>query len=106
MVGAGYKDEENKFHGVLMGDVGVKGNTDDVKTGVGLYGFHAGAQSFGFNVDGTAFLGKSGAGRIEFNGDIGLIRSSTWNGTVDADTGRITAHSTAADGMAISLKTG
>ena len=106
MVGAGYKDEENKFHGVLMGDVGVRGNTDDVKTGVGLYGFHAGAQSFGFNVDGTAFLGKSGAGRIEFNGDIGLIRSSTWNGTVDADTGRITAHSTAADGMAISLKTG
>ena len=106
MVGAGYKDEENRFHGVLMGDVGVKGNTDDVKTGVGLYGFHAGAQSFGFNVDGTAFLGKSGAGRIEFNGDIGLIRSSTWNGTVDADTGRITAHSTAADGMAISLKTG
>jgi hypothetical protein len=34
----------------------------------GLYGYHEGAQSFGFKADGTAFIGKAGGGRIEFNG--------------------------------------
>lgn len=76
MVGAGRKTSDNTFSGVLMGDVGVA--SGDNKTGLGLYGFHEGAQSFCFNVDGTAFLGKSGGGRILFDGNKGVISSPGW----------------------------
>jgi hypothetical protein len=77
MVGAGRKTPQNTFEGVLMGDVGgsVKG---DNATGIGLYGYHDGAQSFNFSVDGTAFLGKSGHGRIKFDGNKGTITSATY----------------------------
>jgi hypothetical protein len=39
----------------------------------GMFGFHEGEASFGFRTDGTAFLGKSGSGRIEFDGNHGVI---------------------------------
>ena len=89
MVGAGRKTANNAFEGVLMGDVAVGASTGNGffdganigisnQTGLGLYGFHEGAQSFGFSVSGTAFLGKSGSGRIIFNGDHGTIASSNW----------------------------
>jgi hypothetical protein len=45
---------------------------------LGLYGFHHGEQSFGFNVNGTAFIGKSGSGRIAFDGTRGIIHSGNW----------------------------
>ena len=89
MIGAGRKTIENTFEGVLMGDVAI-GSKSDIgfeqskeigianHTGLGLYGFHGGVQSFGFNADGTAFLGKSGKGRIIFNGNSGVIASSNW----------------------------
>lgn len=89
MIGAGRKTIENTFEGVLMGDVAIGSNSDigsqqanDIglsnHTGLGIYGFNDGAQSFGFNIDGTAFLGKSGRGRIMFNGNYGLIASANW----------------------------
>jgi hypothetical protein len=71
MVGAGKKNNDNTFSGVLMGDIASSGL--DSGSGIGLYGFHEGAQSFNFNVDGTAFLGKAGHGRIHFNGNTGTI---------------------------------
>ena len=101
MVGAGIKNSDNTFSGVLMGD--VQGTSEYLKTGIGLYGFHRGGQSFGFNIDGTAFLGKSGSGRIEFDGNNNLIRSALWNGKINNDGKIITAGT---QGMAISLKTG
>ena len=76
MVGAGRKNNKNQFEGVLLGDVGSA--SEDNATGVGLYGFHEGAQSFNFNVDGTAFIGKSGRGRIKFNGNKGTITSASY----------------------------
>ena len=76
MVGAGIKNSDNSFSGVLMGN--VEGKAGFAESGIGLYGFHHGGQSFGFNVDGTAFLGKSGAGRIEFDGNRSVIYSSNW----------------------------
>lgn len=95
MMGAGYKDNQNRFHGVLMGDVAVGANTDTAS--VGLYGFHEGAQSFAWKVDGTGFIGKSGRGRIEFDGNKGIIHSASFNMTngsagteIDLDDGRIT----------------
>ena len=80
MMGAGFKDNENRFHGVLMGDVGSKTNVETgSRTGVGLYGFHEGAQSFGFDVDGSAFIGKAGKGRIHFDGNHGQITSESFS---------------------------
>ena len=42
----------------------------------GIYGFQKGVASFGFRDDGTAFIGKPGAGRLEFNGDSSRITSN------------------------------
>ena len=89
MVGAGRKTTNNTFEGVLMGDVGGQVNGDNA-TGIGLYGYHDGAQSFYFGVNGTAFLGKSGRGRILLDGNKGTISSASYqqtrndNGTADA----------------------
>ena len=101
MVGAGLKDSSNQFSGVLMGDLTIAniGSTKDkeqVKT-MGLYGFHQGVQSFGFKTDGTAFIGKAGAGRIEFNGAEGWIQSGNYSPNVDGmcidlDDGHIDAY--------------
>jgi hypothetical protein len=65
---AGSHDTDNKFTGVVIGDTEF---TESNKTTMfsGVLGFKAGAQTFGLNTDGTAFMGKSGKGRIDFNGD-------------------------------------
>ena len=77
MIGAGRKDAQNRFNGVLMGDIRttVDDNTSEVNTG--LYGYNEGELSFGFDIDGTAFLGKQGHGRIEFDGNYGVIKSAS-----------------------------
>jgi hypothetical protein len=72
-IGAGSKNTKNQFSGVLMGKIGTSSN--DTNPVHGLYGFSDGAQAFGFKEDGTAFIGKSGAGRINFNGEKGTITS-------------------------------
>ena len=79
MVGAGRKNENNTFSGVLMGDIKKGANFDeDNASGLGLYGLHEGAQSFHFGIDGTAFLGKAGRGRIHFDGNNGSIESASY----------------------------
>ena len=75
MIGAGSKDSQNRFSGVLMGEVS---KVADNAAETGLFGYHEGAQSFGFRTDGTAFIGKSGAGRIEFDGSKGVIQSAKY----------------------------
>ncbi len=77
MVGAGIKDENNTFSGVLMGEVSQA--FKDNHNGLGLYGFHQSDQSFGFNIDGRAFIGKAGHGRIWFDGNNGTITSGTYS---------------------------
>lgn len=85
MVGAGRKTKNNTFEGVLMGDIeaGAEFNPDN-KSGLGIYGFNDGAQSFGFSIDGTAFLGKAGRGRILFDGNTGTIQSSSYSSHYDS----------------------
>lgn len=70
MIGAGKKDSNNKFTGVLLGD--WKENSDGSMPKIGLYGFQNGAQSFSFTEDGKATIGKAGAGQI-------IIDSSSTN---------------------------
>ena len=93
MVGAGSKDSDNRFSGVVMGDLEkLDANGNILNSEHGLLGFHEGAQSFGFKANGTAFIGKSGAGRIEFDGNSGIIESADETGmSINLSTGNITA---------------
>ena len=78
-IGAGKKEADNSFSGVLMGDIGRGFNFDpDNMSGLGVYGFNEGAQSFCLNVDGKAFFGKAGRGRIYIDGDSGTISSASF----------------------------
>ena len=81
MVGAGIKDKNNTFSGVLMGE--VQQAYKDNHNGIGLYGFNQSDQSFGFNINGTAFIGKAGHGRIWFDGNNGTITSGTYSDGID-----------------------
>lgn len=76
MVGAGHKNSDNTFTGVVMGDIKSVGKAS---IDTGLYGYESGDQSFGFNAEGTAFIGKAGTGRINFNGNEGTIQSAAWS---------------------------
>jgi hypothetical protein len=78
MVGAGKKEDDNSFTGVLMGDVET-GSGDKTIKKTGVYGYNHGMQSFGFMDDGKAFIGKAGKGRIEFNGNNGWIQSMSYS---------------------------
>lgn len=77
MIGAGKKDDKNTFTGVLMGEVSSRYGENKL----GLYGYHKDEQSFGFNIDGTAFIGKSGLGRIYFDGTQGIIENGGFAAT-------------------------
>lgn len=76
---AGEKNAQNQFTGIVMGQPGkLDSNEVVVADPIGLYGYSAGAQSFGFKEDGTAFIGKSGIGRINFEGNQGIIESANY----------------------------
>lgn len=79
-IAAGKKVGQNRFSGVILGDWQTKENEKSIIE-TGLYGFYQGTQSFGFKNDGTAFIGTSGAGRIEFDGSQGIIQSANFNWT-------------------------
>lgn len=77
LIGAGFKNDDNTFSGVLMGDVAGHG---DISSPLGLYGYEHGEQSYGFKIDGSAFIGKQGTGRIYFNErDGGIIESGNYS---------------------------
>lgn len=84
MVGAGIKNSDNSFSGLLMGAVESKTGLSLSETSVsessklGLYGFDKGIQSFGFRADGTGFLGAAGKGQIKFDGNSGYIKSGNY----------------------------
>lgn len=66
IVAAGAKTVDNKFSGVVLGNLRENTNDQTLET-PGLYGFHEGEQTFGFRNNGTGFIGNN-AGRIEFDG--------------------------------------
>lgn len=68
----------NVFTGVVLGDCTTESD-NSLSNKIGLYGFSKGEQSFGFREDGTAFIGKAGVGRIEFDGEKGIIQSSLYD---------------------------
>ena len=77
-VAAGTKESDNSFTGVIMGKVATN-DIDNATPSTGLYGYNKGSLVFGFTETGTAFLGKSGTGRILFNGNSGSITSQDFD---------------------------
>ena len=74
---AGTKDKNKKFTGVIAGEIAkVAGDNNNVQSSEsGVFGYHEGVQSYAFKSDGTASIGKSGSGRINFDGNSAQIYS-------------------------------
>lgn len=94
MLGAGHKNEDNSFSGVLIGDLqkGTELNESSALTGV--YGLHKGQISYSLTEDGKAIFGKSGNGQIILDGNTSIIQSAGYlnNGKgmkIDLDNGII-----------------
>lgn len=75
-IAAGKKNDDNTFSGVIMGDWNGEDVEGEITENTGIYGFNRGSASFGFRDDGTAFIGKPGAGRLEFDGNKSVIESN------------------------------
>lgn len=82
-IAAGSKNSDNQFSGVMIGDwSGTKKESDGTEESIsgqtGVYGLHEGSISYAFMDDGTAFIGKNGTGRINFNGNNSTIYSAQY----------------------------
>lgn len=82
-IAAGSKNSDNQFSGVMIGDwSGTKKESDGTEESVsgqtGVYGLHQGSISYAFMDNGTAFIGKNGAGRINFDGNNATIYSAQY----------------------------
>jgi hypothetical protein len=62
MLGAGRKNDDNTFSGVLIGDVKEGTGLYEAETLTGVYGIHEGVSSFALRENGTATFGKAGLG--------------------------------------------
>lgn len=79
MIGAGHKDNDNKFTGVLMGDVQ---KTDKSAIETGVFGLSKGVQTFALKTDGSAIIGREGNG-ITFDGEKSEIRNADGSVLID-----------------------
>lgn len=80
-IAAGKKVGNNQFSGVIIGDWSGTAHESSISKQTGVYGFHEGAISYAFMEDGTAFIGKSGQGRILFDGEHSTITSQLYDKT-------------------------
>lgn len=82
IIGAGRKDSNNRFSGVLMGEIGqaAQGGTVTSQT-TGLLGFDKGIQTFKLDTNGQMTIGATGQGQIEINGNSGSIKSKNFDKT-------------------------
>lgn len=110
-VGAGIKNEDNLFTGLVMGLRNINKTDQSGRiTQVGLFGQHNGQQTYFLNAeDGSAIMGKAGGGQIVIdpNTDKGLIYSSTFQQEFD-NTGKPENYSKtneSGEGMIIDLTT-
>jgi hypothetical protein len=78
MLGAGKKDTQNRFSGVLIGDVREGTDNQSADTLTGVYGFDKGIVSYALRENGTASFGTDLAGRIKIDGTSGIISSAGW----------------------------
>ena len=86
-MGAGTKDNNNRFTGVLMGQVKIPGKQDSDK---GLLGYHQGERSFFLSsTNGSGIFGKAGKGQIivDPTQNQALLYSGNFWTTYDTSTG-------------------
>ena len=63
----------------MMGAWTKTSESSDITGQTGVYGFHEGAMSYALKEDGTAFIGKSGGGRILLDGNKSIIESASYS---------------------------
>ena len=89
---AGRKDG-NAFTGVMLGDWTGDVVDGSLRNATGVYGFHQGDMSYAFMDNGKAFIGKNGAGRIEFDCSKNeAIISNPNNMSINLTSGQINAN--------------
>ena len=69
---AGTKNKENKFSGMIVGDV-EKIDSSGKSTHYGLLGQKNGLDTFGLDLEGRIFIGPSGYGQIKLDGVSGFL---------------------------------
>ena len=79
MLGAGRKNEDNTFSGVLIGDIQRGTGLNEASTLTGVYGLHEGVLSYQLTEDGKATFGKKGHGQILLDGNESTIRSAEYS---------------------------
>ena len=98
MLGAGRKNNQNQFSGVLIGDIQGGTGLDSSDEHTGVYGLHDGELSYALRDDGTATFGKAGHGQIKIDGNSGEIYSpgfklaNSSGMLIDLDNGEIDIH--------------
>ena len=84
-IGAGIKNSDNTFTGVVMGQNSSSDTTLNNKTGI--FGYQSGVSTFGLLDDGTAFFGsKNGGGQISVNGNTATIEGGGGGDTTNGMT--------------------
>lgn len=83
MLGAGKKNSDNSYSGVLIGDISQGSGLDAAPAQTGVYGLHEGQISYSLKEDGTATFGKSGKGQIKIDGNSGSIKSGNYDTSGD-----------------------
>lgn len=104
-IGAGTKDSQNRFTGVVMGQ-NSSPNVDRNNI-IGLYGYNSGQNTFGLQANGKAYFG-TGNGRIVIDGSTGEATISGGDGGNSASGMTITLNnaSGSADTQAIRIGNG
>lgn len=110
-VGAGYKDANNRFTGMVMGLRNITSDNENA-TQTGLFGYHKGQQSVFLNAkNGSAIFGKAGNGGqiiVDPNANSAMLYSSNYWDKYDGLTGlpsNYTATNENGKGMLIDLST-
>lgn len=79
MLGAGRKDVDNTFSGVLIGDIQKGTGNDSAETKTGVYGIQKGVVSYAFTEDGRATLGANGNGQIIIDSSESVIKTKGYD---------------------------
>ena len=79
MLGAGRKNNDNSFSGVLIGDIQKGTQLDEANTLTGVYGLQKGVISYSLTEDGRATLGANGNGQIIIDGSESLIKTKGYD---------------------------
>lgn len=93
MLGAGRKNSDNSFSGVLIGDIKQGTDQQSASSLTGVYGLQDGRISYSLTEDGKATLGANGNGQIIIDGSKSLIKTKGYDTTgcsgmkIDLDTG-------------------